>query len=167
MEAGDNGIRRRFVEGWLSGGRDVRDDFFGMEPFVFRELVQPRDSRDENSIRVVEGGRELVLENRPPRGVRAGFEDRPDPRGSIFGTEPGKRFADRGGMVAEIIDDGDAANRAANFLSAFDAEEGGQRLADFRRRDSVKMRGGRGHSGIANIEITGHRNRELLTQQFE
>ena len=69
MEAGDNGIRRRFVEGWFAGGRDVGDDFFGMEPFIFRKLVQPRDSRDENSIRVVEGGRELVLEDRPARGV--------------------------------------------------------------------------------------------------
>ena len=69
--------------------------------------------------------------------------------------------------MSEIVDDGDAIHGATDFLASADALEGREGVADFFDGDSVVVRGGGGHGGIANVEIAGERNFKSLVEEVE
>ncbi len=64
---------------------------------------------------------EIVLEHPAARRRRTWFEDRPDARGRIRGSEAGQCFANRSRMMREIIVDGDPVGFADDFEPALHA----------------------------------------------
>ena len=123
LEARDDRVGGGFVESGFSCGSDVGDDALGVEAFGWRELIQPGDLGYEDSIGLGKGGGEVVLKDGAAGGVRTRFEEGPQANGSEFFPEARKSFADGCGVVAEIIDDGDAIHGAADFLATADALE--------------------------------------------
>ncbi len=121
FEARDDRVGCGFVESGFAGGGYVGDDALGVEAFGGWELIQSGDLGDEDSIGLSKGGGEVVLKDGAAGGIRPGFEEGPQANSSEFFPEPGKRFADGGGVVSEIVDDGDAIHGAADFLASADA----------------------------------------------
>ena len=97
---------------------DVRNDALGVQAFVFGQLVETRNLRDKDAIRIGEGFWQIILEDRAARGVRAGLKERPQAGVAEFFAQSGQCFADRSGVVSEIIDNGDAIHCAPHFLTA-------------------------------------------------
>ena len=63
FELFDDGIRCWLVERMFTRSGDVGHDAFGIEAFVFWELVQTRDLSDEHAIGFGKGGGQVVLKN--------------------------------------------------------------------------------------------------------
>ena len=70
-------------------------------------------------------------------------------------------FADGGGVVREVIDDGDAVDLRANFQPALDAAEGGEGLGDGGERDALSEGERGGGGGVQRVVRSGHGEREL------
>ncbi len=75
------------------------------------------------AIRAGKGLGQLVLEHVAAGRVGARFEHRPEPLRRVIQPQGLERLADRGGMMAEVIDHHDAARHAADFETPLDALE--------------------------------------------
>ena len=153
LEALDDRVGGGFVESRFAAGRDVGDDLIRLEALVFRQLVEAGDLGNKNPVGLGESFWQVVLKHGASSGIRPRLEESPQADGSEFFAKPGERFADGGRVVAEVVDDRDAAHCAANFLATADALEGGQRGADFFDRNAVVVGCRGGHGGVADIEI--------------
>ena len=71
------------------------ESFCGVEPVVFRDLVEVRNGGDHGEIGECEGFGEFVLEHGAARGVRARLEQDPQPRIRIALAQALHRKADR------------------------------------------------------------------------
>ena len=76
-------------------------------------------------------------------------------------------LADRGRVMAEVVDDRNAADDTADFLTALDTAELHQGLPDDGGRDAVEMSRGDSHGGVADIELPRHRDLKLLPEDLE
>lgn len=97
-----------------------------------------------------------VLEDGTAGGVGSGFEDGPKTLAWVLVAHCLKSLGNGGGVMAEIIDDGDSAGCAADFLAALDAFEGGDGLLDGGKGDAVEVCGADGHGGVADIKFAGN-----------
>ena len=68
-----------------------------------------------------EAGDEVGCEDFAAEGVGAGLEDGPEAGRGVDGAEGAEGFADGGGVVGEVVDEGDAANYSTDFEAALDA----------------------------------------------
>src|SRR3954451_5483322 len=65
------------IRGRLTAIFDVLHEPFGIEALRCRHLLKARDLRNDNLVRVFEGGHQLLLEYIPPGGIGARFKDGP------------------------------------------------------------------------------------------
>ncbi len=70
------------------------------------------------------------------------LEDRPEPDAGVPAAQTGKSFADGGGMVAEVVDDGDVAHDATDFWRRLMPLKSLQGLLNLRDGHVVEVRGG-------------------------
>src|ERR1017187_8517597 len=107
------------------------------------------DIHHENRVGLVKGARELVHQMERA-GEAMGLEEDVDaPETAHAGAIQGR--ADFGGMVAVIVDDGDAALDAAHLKAAVDAVEGGKGFADFVGGDFEFHGDGDGGHGVEHV----------------
>src|SRR5262249_27708640 len=128
---------------------------------------EARDLRDKNSIGLRESLRQFMLKNRAARGVRARLKDRPDSSGAVPAPQGAQGFSNGRGMMAKIIDHGNAADFATHLLPALDPAKREQRFLNLRNRDAVKVSGRYGHRGIADIEIPDERHLKFRPEKLE
>ena len=104
---------------------------------------------------------QLALEDVAAQRVGTGFEHRPEGPARISGAQSTQGFADRGGMVGEIVDDGDAVDFCAHFEPASHAAKRCQRFGNRFRGNSLprgqRRRGGR----VQGIVLASHRQRQF------
>jgi len=143
----DDGVHVREVGGVFAGGFQIEHQLFRVEAFGGGDLLEARDGGDDHGVGIGEGGGQFILKNIAARGVAAGLEDGPELLLRVFDAQGAQGFADGGRVVAEIIDDGDAAGDAANFHAAFDAFEGVEGGLDLFVREAAMF--GAGDDGEA------------------
>lgn len=123
-----------FDGGQIGGGFAVGGDFFhqarGVEAFFGFQEFEPRDLRDDYRVGEAEGFGEFGLKNITPRGVCARFENGPEAAAGVADSQGADGFADRGWMMAEVIDESDAARGSADFHAAFYSAEAHKGAAD-------------------------------------
>ena len=116
------------VGGWEvirldASGANIRHELGGIEAFLGRHLLEPGDLGHDHALGQAQCLGELDLKVVTARGVAARLEDGPDP---ALGESAAKRLeglADGGGVMGEVVDDGDAVDFAANFHPTPDALE--------------------------------------------
>src|SRR5579859_7629067 len=112
------------------------------------DLVSKREAVDE-----------FALEDVAAEGVAARLENGPEAAGRIGRTQGAEGFADRSGVVREVVDDRDAVDFSANLEAAANRAKGGQRFDNGLLRQALargERGGGRGIEGIV-LSGDGHR----------
>src|SRR5246127_5395882 len=137
------------------------------EPLIFRDLFEPSDLRDENTVSQFKRFRELLLKHRPPRRIRAGLEHGPQSLSAKAMPERLQCLRDRSGMMSEIVDDLNAASFAAKLLPACNPRETVERASDFFGRHVIEARRRRRHCGVMNIEFADKRNFKNIVAEAE
>ncbi len=117
-----NRVRILLVERRPAGLSDRCHDLLRFQPLIFRDLVEPGDLRDKNTVGHFERFRELLLKHRTPSRIRAGLEYGPQPLPTKAMTERLQCLSDRSGMMPEIVDHFNAASFAAKLLPARNAQ---------------------------------------------
>src|SRR2546427_7925989 len=127
-----------------------------------RRLAGGVDVHHDQHVRLVEGGPELLEQVRGAR-VAVRLERRHDPA-----VEPclggGQGGADLDGMVAVVVDDGDAIDRAPYLEAALHARERGQRLADRHERDLEVEPDADGGQRVEDVVRSEEHTSELQSQ---
>lgn len=120
-------------DGWFAGGVDG-DEFDG--------------------VRVAKGGGELV-EKFAGAGVAVGLEEYVDsPVAALAGG--GEGGADFGGVMAVVVDDGDAADGAAMLEAAVDATETAEAFRYETGRNAEFDADGNGGGGVEQVVASGY-----------
>src|SRR5262249_48203782 len=110
---------------------------------------------------------EFLLKYIATGGVGARLEDGPDFLALVFDTEGTHGLANRSGVMAEIVHDGDAAADAADFHAALDAFEGVERGLDLVIFQTAMAGSGDDAKRVANVEFTEKVEAEFETGHFE
>ena len=150
---GKNGDDVAGRELWREGGNDgigigeklsrcalsveSANDVFRMETLGLGDALLLIDASQRDAVSEAKAGDEISGEDLATEGVGARFENGPEARLRINGTKGAKGFANGGGMVGEVLNDGDASDLGADFKAAFDALEAGERLDDGSNRDAL------------------------------
>src|SRR4051812_20430672 len=119
-----NGIDVREVSGGFALAFNVLHQARRIQALVQRDLIEACDLRYYHLIGIDERACQFLLEYVSPSGVGAGLEDSPKTAASIANAQGAERFANRGRMMPEIINDSDAAADATHFHAALDSFEG-------------------------------------------
>ena len=112
------------------------------------------DGQDDDCVGVAECGAEL-FEQIAGAGVAVRLEDDMDAFVSALarGSERGANFR---GMVAVVVDDGDAAGLTTLLEATVDAAETAEAFGDFFGRDFELVRDGYGGGGVEHVVAAGH-----------
>ncbi len=146
-----NVIGCRQVKSRFSSLLQASDKAVWIETFMRLKLFQASDLSNKNAIGHSERFGQFVLKNIAASGVGSRFEHGPDTLAWKTNAERPHRLANRGGMMREIVDDGDATAHTAKFEPPFDAFKGFECGLDFTIRKSVVLR--RGHDGQSVAHI--------------
>ena len=95
----------------------------------------------------------LLLKDGASCRVRARLEESPQARTCILVSKPLECLTNGRGMMAEVIDDSNAADHAAHFLTSLDPLKCEQGLTDHLRGNSIEVCRRDSHRGIADIEL--------------
>ena len=117
-----NRVRILLVERRPAGLSDRCHDPLRFQALIFRDLFEPGDLRDKNTVGHFERFGELLLKHRTPSRIRAGLEYGPQPLPTKAMTERLQCLSDRSGMMPEIVDHFNAASFAAKLLPARNAQ---------------------------------------------
>jgi len=164
---GHDGIDVRQISSVLSCASEVEHQFFGVKPFFRREQFQASHLRDDDRIGIGKGAGQLVLENVAASCIGARFENGPDFLLRIFDAQGAQGLADSSGVVAEIVEDGDAAGDAADFHAAFDAFESVKGGLDLMVLEAAMFGASNDGEGVANVEFANEVDVEFETRDFE
>ena len=104
--------------GFLAGGFDIRGDFGGIEPGDGVKLVLPGDFGDVDAVGGGEGLSQFLLKDASPGGVGAGLEKGPQSASRIAAPERGDGFPEGGGVVTEVVHQGDSAGLGPDLETA-------------------------------------------------
>src|ERR1700761_7947545 len=130
-----------------------------MQAFAFRNALLLEDGGQQNAVGKSEAFHQLSLEDVAAQSVGAGLENRPEALALIgkgIGLAQGaQRFANRGGVMGKVVDDGDSVDDGADFKAPLDAVKAGNSGLDRGDRDSVPMRQSCGRSSIERIVLAG------------
>src|SRR5271157_862466 len=140
--------RADVVDGAVAELADAIDQRLGSD--AFDGLLGSRvDIHHENRVGLVKGARELVHQMERAREAM-GLEKHVDAAETAYaGSIEGR--ADFSGVVAVVVDDGDAALDAAHLKAAVDAVEGGKGIADGVGGDFELHGDGDGGHGVENV----------------
>ncbi len=163
----DDGVYIREVGGGFATGLDVLHQLLGVQAFLGLQLLQLGDLGDDHAVGVCERRGEFVLENIPARGVRARLENGPDFLSGEFQAQRTQGLANGRGVMAEIIDDGNAAGDAADFHAALDALEGAEGTLNLAVLEAAMFRGGDDGQRVAHVEFADHVEMELRRWNLE
>src|SRR6185437_13953560 len=147
--------------GALAGMVDARDNRVQVEAFAFRYGFRAKDASDHHFVGGGQGLRQLVLQDIAAQGVGAGLQDGPQAAPGIAGAQSLDGFGDGGGVVGEIVNDGDAVHFGLHFQAALHALERFQGLSNLRFGDAVSNGHGRGSSSVENVVLSGKRKIEV------
>jgi len=104
---------------------------------------------------------ERILEHAPPRRVRARLEERPDAPAGVAAAQRRERTRDRGRVVREVVDHGDAAALGDHLLAALHSAERRERRDHAVERDLHEARERDDADRVRNVHRTGQRQYRL------
>ena len=84
------------------------------------------DSSENDVVGEAQTFDQVRFEHFAPQSVGARLEHGPQARLRIDGAQRAQGFADGGGMMREVVDDGDAGDFGAHFKAALDTFETGE-----------------------------------------
>ena len=143
-------------------GIESFDDVFRVESLrVGNALLLIDEFGEDYAVGEAEAGDEIVLQDLAAEGVGARLEDGPEARLGVDGAESAEGFADGGGVVGEVVDDGDAGDLGADFKPAFDAFEGGEGGLDGGERNALMGGEGGGGGGVEGVVLAGQMHFEV------
>ena len=135
-DGGDDGVGVGEQLGRRACRVEGADDFFRVQPLVLGNALLLEDAGEDDVIGEREACDEIVRQDFAAERVGARLEHGPEAPPRIDGAQCAEGFADGGGVVSEVFDDGDAVDYCADFKAALDALEGGE---SFGRLQSVGM----------------------------
>ncbi len=154
-DGGDDGIG---IGEKLSGRAlsvESANDVFRMETLGLGNALLLIDAGEDDAVGEAKAGDEIGGEDFAAQRVGARFENGPEARLRINGAKCAKGFANGGGMVGEVLNDGDAVDLGADFKAALDALEGGEGLDDGSSWDALTCGKGRGSGGVEGVVLAG------------
>ncbi len=83
----------------------------------------------------------------------------------IDGAQGAQGFANGGGVVGEVVDDGDAVDFGADFEAALDALEGGESGDDGLLGDALAGSKGGGGGGVERVVLAGELHFEFSPER--
>ena len=115
----------------------------------------------DNAVGDSEAFDELGLKNVAAEGVGAWFEDGPEALARVGLAKCAEGLADGGGVVGEVVDDGDSVDDGADLEASLDALETGESFDDGGGANALAdgKRGGCG--GVQGVVLAGHGESEL------
>src|SRR5579872_5959245 len=143
----------------FTGGGQGGDNVFRMESLGGRDSLRLINAGEDDLVSKREAVDEFALEDVAAEGVAARLENGPEAAARIGRTQSAEGFADRGGMVGEVIDDRDAVDFSANLEAAAHRAKGGEGFDDGIPRKALaggERGGGRGIEGVV-LSGDGHR----------
>src|SRR5258708_7529712 len=99
--------------------------------------------------------REFVLEYVAAKSVGARFKDGPQPPAGITRAQRTQGGGNRGGMMSEVVNQGDAVDFSFHFETTFHALKAFQRASDCIRRDTAICREGGGGACVPDVVFAG------------
>ena len=106
------------------------DNFFRVQALSLRNALLLKNGGEDDSIGEAEAFNEIGRENLAAQRVGARLEHGPKATRRIDGAECTEGFADGGGVMGKVLDEGDAVDFCADFETALDAFEGGESFGD-------------------------------------
>jgi hypothetical protein len=104
---------------------------------------------------------QFALEDIAAKRVGARFQHSPEAAAGKSRAKGAQRFANGGGVVGEVVDDGDAVNLRANFETPAHAAEAGKGFCDCFGGNSLPGSERRGCCRVEGVVFAGHGQREL------
>ena len=135
----------------------ARHELVGVHRRVLGVAFRVEEPGEHHRVRPAERGLICILEFPPLRGVAAGFEYRDHGSIGVLLARGVDGFADRRGVMGEVVDHRDAADRPLHLHSAAHAAEGTQAVPHAVGIRPDGMRGGDGRQAVANVERAGER----------
>jgi hypothetical protein len=166
-DMGDDGVRVGQIGGGFAGRSELLHQLFRVEAFFGREQFQPRDLGDDDGIGIGKGGGQFVLENIAAGGVGAGLKNGADFFAGVLDAQGAEGLADGGGMMAEIINHGDAAGDAFDFHPALDALEGIEGTLDLLVGETAVLGDADDGEGVADIQLADEVQMKLEAGDFK
>ena len=151
----DDGVGVGEKLGGRACGVERADDIFGMEALGLGDALLLVDAGENDAIGEAKAGDEIGFEHFAAQRVGARLENGPEARLRIDGAQGAQGFANGGGVVREVFNDGDAGDLGADFEAALDALEGGERLGDGFFADALAGGKGRGGGGVERVVLAG------------
>ena len=139
----------------------------GVEAVAGGEQFQTGDLGEDDDTGIGKGVEQFVLEDVAPGGVGAGFEDGPDFFRGVFNAQGLEGLADGGGVMAEVVHDGNAAGDAFDFHAAFDALEGVEGGLDLLVFQAAMLGAGDDSEGVADVEFADEIQVKFKTGDFK
>jgi hypothetical protein len=99
---------------------------FGVQAFGIGNALLLVDTGEDDAVSEKKALDQVGLKNLAAESVGAGFQHRPNAAGRVNGPECPEGFADGGGVVSEVVNDGNSVDNGADFKPPFDGFEGGE-----------------------------------------
>ena len=115
----DDVVDLRQIEGGSSLSTHVLDDALGRDGAILARSLRSGNFGDDEVVGLGKGSKVSLLEDRPGIGGAGRLKENPEAGVGIGLTQALKGLFDGGGMVGEVVDEGDTADLADQFLSAF------------------------------------------------
>ena len=163
----DDGVGVGQVVRFLAEHFQIFHELHGIEAVAGGELFQAGDLGEDHDTGIGKGVGQFVLEDVAPGGVGAGLEDGPDFFRGIFDAQGLEGLADGGGVMAEIVHNGDAAGDALDFHATFDAFEGVEGGLDLLVFQAAMLGAGDDGKGVADVEFADQVQMELEAGDFK
>src|SRR5262249_45782309 len=128
-----------------------------------RRSKDPRDDRDIGRFKSFDEG---LLEYSPSAGLRSWFEHRPNPRLRITLPYSAQRFFHCGRVMGKIVVYAYSSHFTADFKTALDAFERGQRLLNHIIRNAQFSGDNHDAEGILHVECTRDGNRKVSDERI-
>jgi hypothetical protein len=155
-EVGDDGVGVGVESGGDAAGVECGDDVLRVEALGGWDAFGLEDGGEDDAVGEGEAFDELGFEDVAAEGVGARFEDGPEALAGVGLAEGAEGFADGGGVVCEVVDDGDVVDDGADFETALNALEGCQGFYDSGGGDALACRERGGGGGVEGVVLAGH-----------